>query len=89
MHLNISSLLHHIFITELLKPDLTMIFKIIGVTESRLRPNKTSLDSIDLPSYNIQHMPTKSDKGGAFLYLSKDLNYKVKSSLQIYKKKLT
>ena len=78
MHLNISSLLYHIDkLTELLKHDLTIIFKIICVTENRLRPNKTLLNSTDLPNYNILHMPTKSDKDGALLYMSKDLNYKV------------
>ena len=32
-------------------------------------------------------MLTKSDKGGALLYISEDLNYQVRSNLQIHNKK--
>lgn len=40
--------------TELLNHNLNINFKIIGVTESRLRQNKALLNSIDLPNYNIE-----------------------------------
>ena len=50
--LNISSLPYHVDKrTELLNNNLTINFKIIGVTENRLRQNKTPLNSIDLPNY--------------------------------------
>ena len=44
MHLNMSSLPYHIDEhTELLNHDLTLNFKIKGVTESRMRQNKTPI----------------------------------------------
>ena len=50
--LNISFLPYHIDKrTELLNNNLTINFKIIGVTESRLRQNKTPLNCIDLSNY--------------------------------------
>ena len=49
-----------------------MKFKIIGITESRLRPEKSPLTDINLPNYNIDHVPTKANKGGALLYISKN-----------------
>ena len=36
-------------------------------------------------SYNIESTPTESEKGGTLLYISSDLNYKVRSDLKIYK----
>ena len=62
-------------------------FKIIGITESRLRPEKSPLTDINLPNYNIEHMPTKANKGGALLYISNELKYKVRNNLQIHKDK--
>ena len=57
MHLNISSLQYHFNEFSELLNDLTIKFKIIGITESRLRPEKSSLTDINLPNYNIKHMP--------------------------------
>ena len=71
LHLNISSLPYHIDeFTELLN-DLEINFKIIGITESRLTTKKYPMDDINLPGYNIEHTPTKSNKGGALLCISK------------------
>ena len=87
-HLNVSYVLYHIEkLTDLLNHSLTINFKIIGVTEKRFRQNKTSLSSIDLPNYNIEHKPTKSDKWGALPYMSEEPNYKARNSLQIHKEK--
>ena len=35
-----------------------------------------------------EHTPTESDKGGALHYISKEINYKTRDDLKIYKKKL-
>ena len=40
-----------------------------------------------MPGYNIEHTPTKSDEGEALLYISKDLNYKSRNDLKLYKDK--
>ena len=83
LHLNISSLPYHIDeLTELLS-DLKINFKIIGITESRLTTKKDPRNNIDIPSYNIEHTPTKSGKGRALLFLSKELNYKSRNNLKL------
>ena len=88
LQLNISYLSYHIDeFTELLS-DPEINFKIIGITKSRLTPKKDPMNDINIPGgYNIEHMPTKSDKGGALLYISKDLNYKSRNNLKFYKDK--
>ena len=40
---------------------------------------------MNLPNYEIEHMATKANKGGALLYASNELNYKVRNNLQIQK----
>ena len=40
-----------------------------------------------IPGYNTEQTPTKSDKGGALLYISKELNYKSRNNLKLYKDK--
>ena len=87
LHLNISSLPYHIDeFTELLS-DLEIDFKIIGITESRLTTKRHPMNDIKIPGYSIEHTPTKSNKGGALLYISKDLNYKSRNDLKLYKDK--
>ena len=68
LHLNISSLFYHIEFTELLS-DLKINFKIIGIMESRLTTEKDPMNNINIPGYNIENTPTKSDKGGALPYI--------------------
>ena len=87
MHLNISPLPYHFDELSELLNDLTIKFKTIGITESRLRPEKSPLTNINLPNYNIEHMPTKANKNGALLHISNELKYKVRNNLQIHKDK--
>ena len=77
IHLNTPSLPYHIDeFTELLS-DLEINFKIVGITESRLTTKRDPMNDISIPGYSNEHTPTKSDKGGALLYISKDLMTKV------------
>ena len=88
LHLNISSLPFHIDEFTNLLSELNSNFKIIGITETRLTTKKDPVNSIEIPNYNIEHTPTESDKGVAFLYIPKKINYKTRDDLKIYKKKL-
>ena len=77
--LNISSLPYHFQdLNDLLK-SIKKNFCIIGITESRLKVNSQPLINIDLNNYNIESTPTESEKGGTLLYISSDLNYKVRN----------
>ena len=88
LHLNISSLPFHIDEFINLLCELSYNFKIIGITETKLTNQKDPVNSIEIPNYSIEHTPTESDKGGALLYISNEINYKTRNDLQIYKEKL-
>ena len=49
-------------------------FNIIGITEAGFQ-NNIPLSNCDLPGYNYAPTPTKVVKGGAFLYISDNLQY--------------
>ena len=87
MHLNISSQPYHFAEFSRLLNDLMIKFKIIGITESRLKSEKFPITDISLPNYDIVQMPTKANKVGAVLYISNKLKCKVRSNSQIHKDK--
>ena len=87
LHLNISSLPYHIDEFAELLSDLEINFKIIGITENRLTTKRDPMIDINIPGYSIEYTPTKSNKGEALLYISKDLNYKSRNNLKFYKDK--
>ena len=88
LHLNISSLPYHVDEFTNLLNEINSNFKIIGITESRLTTKKEPVNSIGIPNYNIEQKPTESDKGGALLYISKEINYKTRNDLKLYIEKL-
>ena len=45
------------------------------------------MNNIDIPGYNTEHTPSKSDKGGALFYIPKELNYKSRNNVKLYKDK--
>ena len=45
------------------------------------------MTNINLQNYKIEHTPTESEKGGSLIYISSDLNYKVRNDLKLYKSK--
>ena len=45
------------------------------------------MNSIELSNYNIEHTPSKSDKSGVLLFISKQLNYKNRNDLKMYQDK--
>ena len=59
-------------------------FNVIRITESHLKLNVQPLVNINLKKYNIEKTPTELEKGGALLYISCDINYKVHKDLNIY-----
>ena len=84
LHLNISSLPYHIDNLTHLLYDLDFKFKVIAITESRLTTKKDPKNSIEIPD-TVQNTPTKSEKGGALVYISKEFNYKNRKDLNINK----
>ena len=62
-------------------------FQIVGISESRLKTDISTTTNIQLPGFNIEHMPSKSAKGGALLYLRDTINYKLRPDLNVEKEK--
>ena len=60
MHLNISSLQHHLDELSFLIDKSKTKFSIIGITESCLNKDIARLKNINLQNYSIQHTPGKN-----------------------------
>ena len=87
IHMNISSISYHI-------DDLTAFInnckikpKLIGLSETRLRKNRQPLSNINLENYVYESTPTESSKDGTMLYVDKQLTYKLRKYLMMYKSK--
>ena len=87
LHLNISSLPYHIDELRTVLSQCKSPFDVIGITESRIRKDKTLYTDISLDGYSHEHQPTESSAGGVLIYLSNDINYKCRDDLNIYKSK--
>ena len=86
-HLNISSLTFHFEELIVLMAENKLNFDFLGISETRLKLNRNSLNPISMPGYNIEHTPTESSNGGTLLYIKQGINYKLRKDLQIYKSK--
>ena len=87
LHLNISSLSYNIDQLRTILNTLKVKFDILGITESRLRIDKQTINNIDLEGYVMESTPTAASCGGALLYINKNINFKIRNDLKIYKYK--
>ena len=62
-------------------------FDIICIAESRLSQKNPLTSNINIPEYNIEHTPTEVSAGGALMFISQTLQYKVGKDLQIHCRK--
>ena len=62
-------------------------FDIIGISESSLKHNKHYTTNTDIPNYNIEHCDGEGANGGMFLYIKKDIAYKLRNDLKMYESK--
>ena len=62
-------------------------FDILRITESRLRTDKQAINNISLEVYVIKSKPTAASCGGALLSINKNINFKIRNDLKIYKYK--
>ena len=60
---------------------------VIGLSETRLRKNWQSLSNINLENYVYKSTPIESSKGGTMLYVDKQLTYRLRKDLIMYKSK--
>ena len=50
-----------------------------------MKVDKTNINSVQIPRYNVEFTPTEGNNGGTAIYFKKGLNYKLRNDLQIYK----
>ena len=87
LHLNISSLSYNIDQLSTILSTLKVKFNSLDITESRPRTDKQTINIIDLEGYMIESTPTAASCGGALLYINKNINFKTRNDLKIYKYK--
>ena len=61
-----------------------MKFDTISISEIRITKNNTLTTNIDIPGYNIEHVPTESKARGCLLYISDKVPYKLRNDLNVY-----
>ena len=84
-HINTCSLSKNIEELEYLLDKTKIDFDVIGISESRIKKDKSPINSINLKGYSHESCPTESAAGGTLLYISNNLSYKPRNDLCIYK----
>ena len=85
--MNISCLPHHFKEFSTILSNNKLKFDFLGISEPRIKLNRTPIISIQLPRYNLEYTPTESINRGTLLYIKKGIKYKCRKDLQIYKLK--
>ena len=85
--MNISSISYHIDNLTAFINNCKIKPKVIGLSETRLRKNRQPLSNINLENYVYESTPTESFKGGTMLYVDKQLTYRLRKDLMMYKSK--
>ena len=85
--MNISSISYHIDNSTAFINNCKIKPKVIGLSETRLRKNRQPLSNINLENYVYESTPTESSKGGTMLYVDKQLTYRLRKDLMMYKYK--
>ena len=83
LHTNISSLSYHFDDLKYLVENFQNKPKVLGITECRLRTNRTVLSNIDLKD----HTPTPASKCWILIYIHNKLKYKTPNVLKLYKER--
>ena len=81
-HLNIASLQFHIDELKSLLVILDQPFDIIAITETRLHEQTPSTD-VSIPGYEFYHTETKTQNGGAGIYVKKGIECDIRKDLNI------
>ena len=58
---------------------------VIGISESRIKKDKSPINSINLKGYSHESCPTESAAGGTLLYIINNLSHKPRNHLCVYK----
>ena len=61
--------------------------KVIGISECRIKTGGPPLSSIKMKNYSYEYTPPESSTVGTLLYIDKNLRYRSRSELTLYKSK--
>ena len=61
--------------------------KVIEISERRIKAGRPPLSNLNIKSYSYEYAPTESSKGGTLLYIDRNLRYRSRSDLTLYKSK--
>ena len=85
-HINICSLSNNIEeYLEYLLDKRRIHFDLLVIGETRIKKDKSAINSINLKCYSHQSCPMECAVGGTLLYMSNNLSYKPRNGLCIYK----
>ena len=87
LHMNISSVSYHIDDLNTFIMNCKNKPKVIGISECRIKTGRPPLSNINMNNYSYEYTPTESSKGGTLLYIDKNLRYRSRSDLTLYKSK--
>ena len=60
-------------------------FDVIGISGSRIKKDKSPINTINLKGYSDESCPMESEVDGTLLYISNHLSYNPRNDLRIYK----
>ena len=81
-HLNINSLQYHFDELQIFLSNCPIDFKILGISESRLKTDISTTTNIQLPVFKIEHMFAN---GCPLLYIKDTINYKLRPDHNVEK----
>ena len=87
LHMNTSSVTYHIDDLNTFIINWKNKPKAIGISGCRIKTGRPPLSNVDMGTYSYEYTPTESSKGGKFLYIDKNLRYRSRSDLTLYKSK--
>ena len=59
------------------------------MSECRIKAGRFPCSNINMNSYPYEYTPTELSNGGMLLYIDKNLGYRLRSDLTLYKSKAT
>ena len=83
-HINTCSLSKNVEELEYLRNKIKIDFDVIGISESRIKKDKSPINSINLKGYSHESCPQNLQQV-ALLYIRNNLSYKPRNDLCIYK----
>ena len=85
--MNISSISYHIDDLNTFIMNCKNEPKVTGISGCTIKAGRPPLSNINMNNYSYEYTPTESSKGGTLLYIDKNLRYRSRSDLTLYKSK--